>query len=166
MNMVTVATFNEREKAEPLRQRLEKAGIHAEVHDEHRFEWLWFVFKPLAGIRLKVHKQDFEAAQKLLNVWDATDGVLRNSVRCPKCKSSRVEYPQFTRKGVLPNFVGLASAFGFIDKEFYCQECQHTWPPVVKDHPPKKHSAPGYLIEDVPKENRGSDPSARKKSQE
>ena len=112
--MVTVATFNERDKAEPLRQRFEKAGIHAEVQDEHRFEWLWFVFKPLAAIRLKVHKQDFERAHKLLNEWDAAEGVLRDSVRCPKCKSSRVEYPQFTRKGVLPNLVGLASAFGFI----------------------------------------------------
>ena len=155
--MVTVATFNKREMAEPLRQRLAKAGIHAEVQDEHRFEWLWFVFKPLAAIRLKVHKQDFERAQKLLNEWDATEAVLRDSVRCPQCKSSRVEYPQFTRKGVLPNLVGLASVFGFVDKEFYCQECQHTWPPVTIHHPPRKHSAPDYFIEDVPKQKRSVD---------
>ena len=164
--MVTVATFNEREKAEPLRQRLEKSGIHAEVHDEHRFGWLWFVSKPLAGFRLKVHKKDFETAQKLLNGWEATEGVLQDSVRCPQCKSARVEYPQFTRKGVLPNLVGLASVIGIIDKEFYCQECQHTWPPVVKHDPPKKHSAPDYFIEDGREQNRPSDASNRKKSQE
>ena len=162
MNMVTVGTFNEREKAEPLQQRLETAAIHAEIHDEHRFEWLWFVFKPLAGIRLKVHKKDFEAAQKLLNEWDAAEGVLRDSIRCPQCKSSRVEYPQFTRKGVLPNLVGLASALGYFGKEFYCQECQHTWPPVVIHHPPRKHSAPDYFIEDVPEQKRSVDANPRK----
>jgi hypothetical protein len=162
MNMVTIATFNERAKAEPLRKRLENAGIHAEVLEEYRFEWLWFVFKPLAAMRLKVHKQDFERAQKLLNEWDAAEGILRDSIRCPKCKSSRVEYPQFTRKGVLPNLVGLASVVGFVDKEFYCQECQHTWPPKVRHDPPKKHSAPDYFIEGTPKQNRAGDTNARK----
>ncbi|MEO8427922.1 MAG: DUF2007 domain-containing protein [Verrucomicrobiota bacterium] len=163
MNMITVATFNKREQAEPLRQRLEAAAIHAEIHDEHRFEWLWFVFKPLAAIRLKVHKKDFETARTLLNELDATEGVLRDSVRCPQCRSSRIEYPQFTRKGVLPNLVGgLASAVGFIDKEFYCQECQHTWPPVAIHHPPRKHGAPDYFIEDDSEKDRASDANPRK----
>ena len=150
MNMVTVATFNEPSKAEPLQQRLEKAGIHAEICDESRYEWSWFVTKPIAAIRLKVHKQDFENGRRLIREWDSTDGVLREAVRCPQCGSSRVEYPQFTRKFLLPNIVSLASVMGIIDKEFFCQECEYTWPKDAKPPWPRKHGAPNYFIEDVP----------------
>src|ERR1051326_5440291 len=38
MNMVTVATFNEPSSAEPLHQKLEKAGIHSEICDESKYE--------------------------------------------------------------------------------------------------------------------------------
>ena len=162
MNMVTVATFNEPSKAEPLRQRLEKTGIHAEICDESKYEWSWFVTKPLAGIRLKVQKQDFENARRLIREWDANDGVLREAVRCPQCGSSRIEYPQFTRKFLLPNIVSLASVVGIIDKEFFCQECEHTWPKDAKPPWPKKHGAPNYFIEDVPRREQISEPPAHK----
>src|SRR5207249_1228326 len=125
MNMVTVATFDESSRAEPLKEKLEKAGIHAEIHDESKYEWFWFVIKPVAGIRLKVHKKNFETARGLVRKWDATEGVLRHAVRCPQCGCSRIEYPQFTRKFLLPNLVGLASLLHIIDKEFFCQECEY-----------------------------------------
>src|SRR2546421_8205602 len=105
MNMVTVATFNEPSKAGPLQQKLEKLGIHAEICDESKYEWVWFVTKPVAGIRVKVHKRDFETARRLVRELDAAEGVLRDAVRCPQCGSSRIEDPQFTRKFFLPNLV-------------------------------------------------------------
>jgi hypothetical protein len=150
MNLVTVATFNEREKAEPLKHRLEKSGIDAEICDESKYEWFWFVTKPVAGIRLKVHKQDFEIARKQIREWETTDGALRDAVRCPECGSSRVEYPQFTRKFFLPNLVGVASLLRIIDKEFFCQECEYTWPKDVKPPRPRKHGSPNYFIDGVP----------------
>ena len=150
MNMVTVATFNEPSKAEPLQQKLEKAGVRAEICDESRYEWFWFVTRPVAGIRLKVHKKDFENARRLVREWGATDGVLRDAVRCPQCGASRIEYPQFTRKFLLPNLVGLASVIGIIDKEFFCQECEYTWPKDIKPQWPPRYGAPYYFIEDIP----------------
>ncbi len=162
MNMVTVATFNERDKAEPLRQRFEKAGIHAEIHDESKYEWFWFVTRPVAGIRLKIHKKDFENARRLVREWDAAEGVLRDAVRCPQCGSSRIEYPQFTRKFFLPNLVGLASLMGIIDKEFFCQECEFTWPKVARPQWPPKHGAPNYFIEDVPQSKAASGSNPQK----
>ena len=146
MNMVTVATFNEPARADPLKQRFAKAGIDSEICDESRYEWTWFVSKPMAAFRLKVHKKDFENALRLLNEWQA-EGVLREAVCCPQCGHSRIEYPQFTRKFFLPNLVSLASVVGIIEREFYCQECGHTWPKDVKVRPSRKHSAPVYFIE-------------------
>lgn len=101
----------------------------------------------MAAFRLKVHKKDFEAALRLLSEWQTAEGVLRDAVCCPKCGHSRIEYPQFTRKFLLPNLVSLASVVGIIEREFYCQECGYTWPKDVKQHPPRKHSAPVYFIE-------------------
>jgi len=147
MNMVTVATFNEPSKAEPLKRRLEQEGVYAEIHDESKYEWFWFVSKPLAGIRLKVHKKDFERARQMVRDLDAAEGILRDAVKCPQCGASRIEYPQFTRKFIMPNLVGLASLLGIIDKEFFCQECEYTWPKEVKNRPPRKHSAPAYFID-------------------
>jgi len=162
MNMVTVATFNEPSKAEPLKQKLQKAGIHAEICDESKYEWSWFVAKPLAGIRLKVRRKDFESVRRLMREWDLIDGVLREAVRCPQCGSSRIEYPQFTRKFLLPNLVGLASVIGIIDKEFFCQDCEYTWPKDAKPQWPRKHGAPNYFIEDVPRSNPVPPPPAQK----
>src|SRR5207249_136253 len=84
-------TFNEPSQAEPLKQKLEKTGIYAEVCDESKYEWFWFVTKPIAGIRLKVHKKDFEKARQYLREWDGAEGVLRDAVRCPQCGDSRIE---------------------------------------------------------------------------
>lgn len=150
MNGVTVATFNSVEHAEPLRERLEKAGIHAEIqHDV--MERLWFVAKPLANVRVKVEPHDYEKAKNLLSVWDTESGVLREAVRCPECGSSRVEYPQKTRKFFLPNLVGmLTTGLGMVDKEFYCQDCQFTWPRSgTRPSHKRPHQAPYYFIEGV-----------------
>ena len=160
MNMVTVATFNEPARAEPLQQRFEKSGIHAAIHDESKYGWSWFVAKPMAAFRLKVHRKDFETALRLMNEWDAADGAMRDAVRCPQCSHSRIEYPQFTRKFFLPNLVGLASMLGIFEKEFYCQECGCMWPKEVKTHPPRKHSAPHYFIEGVQETGSTSRPNA------
>ena len=127
MNMVTVATFNEPSKAEPLKQKLEKTGIHAEICDESKYEWFWFVTRPLAGIRLKVHKKDFEKARQWIREWDRAEGVLRDAVRCPQCGDSRIEYPQLTRKFITPSIASVLFALRIFQKEFYCQDCHFTW---------------------------------------
>src|SRR5258708_3778815 len=114
MDTITVATFNVASKAEPLKHRLEEAHIPVEIHDESIMERLWFVAKPLAAVRLKVHSRDFENAIRLIRLWDEQDGVLRDAIRCPECHSSRVEYPQFTRKFFTPNLLGILAAVGLL----------------------------------------------------
>lgn len=149
MNGVTVATFNSVEHAEPLRDQLEKAGIHAEIHHDV-MERLWFVAKPLANVRVKVEPPDYEKAMNLLKVWDTESGVLRDAVRCPECGSSRVEYPQKTRKFFLPNVIGVLTGLGMVDKEFFCEECQYTWPRSgTRPSRKRPHLAPYYFIEGV-----------------
>ena len=129
MNRIPVALFSNTGQAQGLRQRLAAEGIAAEVHEELRLEKLWFVSRKSAGARLEVPAGQFEQAYERLMDWDTAEGALRNAIRCPECKSLRVDYPQFTRKFFIPNLVmGLFAELGLIEKEYYCEECHFTWP--------------------------------------
>jgi hypothetical protein len=151
MNRVAIATFPNRAQAEPAQRRLAQAGIPCEIHDELRLEKLWFVGKPAAGVRLEVPAEEFERAYSQLQEWDTTEGALRDAIRCPECKSFRVDYPQFTRKSFLPNLVmGLGAAVGVVEKEYYCEDCHYTWPKEgTRASLLRPHMAPYYFIEGV-----------------
>src|ERR1041385_7067361 len=108
MNRIPVALFNGPRPAELLRQRLRDNGVAAEVHDGLHLEKLWFASRPRAGVRLEVPADQFERAYRLLLDWDAAEGALRDAIRCPECRSLRIDYPQFTRRSFITNlFVGL-----------------------------------------------------------
>ena len=151
MNRIPVALFSNQAKAEPLKQRLVQSGIQAEVHEELRLEKLWFVPKGSAGARLEVAAEQFERAYQLLLEWDAAEGALRDAIRCPECRSLRVDYPQFTRKSFIPNLVvGFLAKIGMVEKEFYCQDCHYTWPKEgTRLRPGRANMAPYYFIEGV-----------------
>jgi hypothetical protein len=150
---IFVAAFIDRAKAEAVQQRLAKAGICGEIHDELRLEKLWFVSRPAAGARLELPPEHFQQAvqaRQLLSEWDKA-GELSGIVRCPECRSLLVEYPQFTRKFFIPNLsMGLLTKLGLVDKEFYCENCHFTWPREgTLPRRLRPHMAPHYFIEGV-----------------
>lgn len=134
---LTVATFNEKEQAEAVRKRLEEAGIHAEVYDESKLQKFWFFSKPRAGEKVRVDEQDFDRAREVLQGLDAAEHVLDQAVRCPQCHSSRIEYPQFTRKFITPTLVEIFCTTKLVEKSYYCEDCHYTWPAVPQPPPPK-----------------------------
>src|SRR6187431_2935761 len=105
MNKVNVASFNDLDKAEIVRKRLEDAGIRAEVYDESKLQRFWFMSEPLAGEKIRVDERDFEKAREVLNALDAKEDALHFAVHCPSCNSARVEYPVATRKFVMPTLI-------------------------------------------------------------
>jgi len=130
--IITVATFNEAGPAEALKDRLDKAGLHAEVMDESSTQAIFFMSRePRAHMRVRVRKEEFETAKKLIRDWEK-DGVMSLAVRCPQCGSSRVEYPQFSRRTAGSVFFALLSAAHLIPREYYCEDCQFTWPDKVE----------------------------------
>jgi hypothetical protein len=117
-----------------------EAGIPATIHDEARLERFWFLSKPLAAAHVEVPQPYYSEARRVIEGWEVAEEILKNSVRCPQCHSGRVEYPQLTRKSILPILIGhLLIALRIMPKEFYCQNCQFTWPVVP---PPETHSRP------------------------
>ena len=126
--MVTIATFNEPAKAKQLTARFQEAGLRADVHNEAQLQQVGFMSRPQASAKVMVDDKDFERAQNLMVEWEATDPVIAAAlVRCAQCGSSRIEYPQMTRKFITPALVGILCALKIIPKEFYCQDCHFTW---------------------------------------
>ena len=81
-------------------------------------------------MQVQVRKEEYETAKKLVSEWEK-DGVMSQAVRCPQCGSSRIEYPQFSRRTAGSMFFALLSAAHLIPREYYCEDCQFTWPDKV-----------------------------------
>ncbi len=126
--MVTIATFNEQTKAKHLREKLEKAGVHADIIGEGAIQRVAFMSKPQANVKVKVEEAAFEKVQKLMREWEATDAEIGSALRCPQCGSAEIEFPQMTRKFLTPAIASILFALKVFPKEFYCQSCHFTWP--------------------------------------
>jgi hypothetical protein len=94
-DMTVVATFNDAEKSQRVKDRLGKEGIHAATFDESKLQRFWFLCRPLANHRVCVKEEDANKARQFLKT---TGDILQGQICCPQCGSPRVEYPQFTRK--------------------------------------------------------------------
>jgi hypothetical protein len=70
MKPVTLAAFNTREEAEPLRAWLCSQGIWAEVRNESDTAGLLEFARPSAGVRVEVPREDFENALQLVYDWN------------------------------------------------------------------------------------------------
>jgi len=128
---ITIATFNDAAPAETLKDRLHDAGLHAEVTDDSGSQAIFFMTRhPRAHMRVQVRKEEFEKAGNLIRGWEK-DGVMAEAVRCPQCGSSRIEFPQFSRRTAGSVFFALLSAAHLIPREYYCEDCQFTWPDKV-----------------------------------
>ena len=149
MSAIPLVHFMDAAKGVPLQRRLADAGISAQVRDTLYLEKLWFISKREAGARLEVSSKEFERACELLLEWDKEE-ALEGAVRCPHCRSFRVEYPQFTRKSFIPNvLLGFAATIG-LEKHFYFQDCHYTWPKNAgRPLRVRPHSAPSYFIEGI-----------------
>ncbi len=133
---LTIATFNEKAPADALASRLREAGFSADVFDESAAQkWLLLNLTPRAHMRVRVQKEEAERALTTLKEWDAADGAMRDAVRCPQCKSSRIEYPQFSRRTLMSALPAAAAAAGIIDRQFYCEACGYTWDAEPKTQP-------------------------------
>ena len=133
---LTVATFNERAPAERLASRLNNEGISADVFDESDAQrFLLLNLEPRAHMRVRVDKNAAERAAEKIAEWDRSEGIMNDAVRCPQCGSSRIEYPQFSRRTLMSAFPAAMAATGLFEKEYYCEACAYTWPAVEKVEP-------------------------------
>src|SRR5579871_846610 len=125
--MVTVATFNAVADAEALKNWLVGKRIPAEVRDETRLQKYWLLAEPTAGVHVETPRDSFPSVEILLHESKALPFV-RTAVHCPSCGSVRVQYPDLTRKNILPTlFAQLFVLLGVTRHKFYCEDCHFSW---------------------------------------
>lgn len=134
MKTITLATFNDVDHAQPLVNRLQQAGFHPTMLDESRWQERHFA-EHLASVKVQVDESESAAADRQLHQWDVSEHCLDQAVTCPECHSPEVDFPQVTRKFVMPALHSILYKLGVLEKQFYCQKCQHTWPTRSKLEP-------------------------------
>lgn len=133
MNTITIATFNTEASANKVRDRLNDQGIHATVDNQRTLQRVWFLAKPYSAYHLEVPDAELVRADAAIGALQEDEHALSEAIRCPKCASLKLEYPQMTRKFVLPTLIAHGLVFlGFMQHKFYCTDCHHTWAKPTK----------------------------------
>jgi hypothetical protein len=98
---VTLRQFRDLPDALLAKGSLESAGIQAYLADDNMIRMDWFISNLIGGVKLKVHPEDAEAANEILNQpIPETIGVEGvgdfEQPRCPHCQSLDISYLEIT----------------------------------------------------------------------
>jgi hypothetical protein len=125
-----LATFDRPEDARRAQELLQSRGIETQLHDERWVQRLCFFVSPQAGVHLRVLKEHLVTARQYLDAEEISDfaEVRGKMIRCPACHSSNIQFPETTRKNILPVIIAqILFLLRFKEPEYYCKSCHHTW---------------------------------------
>jgi len=71
--MVTIATFNEPDKAKRSKAAPSRSRPQGGIHNEATFRRSAFMSRPQANAKIMVDDTDFERAQNLMIEWETSD---------------------------------------------------------------------------------------------
>jgi len=125
---VDVAVFENLNDGRSLEAFLASHRIGARTYDDKLFRYFLFLRPPRVTYRVQVRGNAFRAATEILDGATETPAILQRAIHCPSCDSLRVQYPQMTRKFILPTVIlHLGIIFRVIDHECYCEHCHYIW---------------------------------------
>lgn len=122
----TVALFDQLAAGKTLEGLLKENRIDARTDNDKVLQILLFLCPPQATYRVQVRDKIYKMTLELLK--HTAPSVLQQAIHCPDCGSLRVNYPQMTRKFLLPTiFLHLGIIFRFIKHQAYCEHCHCLW---------------------------------------
>src|SRR5258708_930741 len=125
---VNVAIFADANDSQMLEMDLKDKGFETRTYNDKLLQCLLFLCPPHATIRVQVRGNDLKHVTFFLDHEPATSVLLQGAIRCPSCGSLRVQYPQMTRRFLLPTLLlHLGIIFRVIAHEAYCESCHWLW---------------------------------------
>jgi hypothetical protein len=128
---VTLRQFRDLPEALLAKGSLESAGIQAYLVDDNMIRMDWFISNLLGGIKLKVHPEDAEAANEILNqpipeTLDFEGAGDFEQPKCPQCYSLDISFEELNKP------VAYLTAYAGVPIPAYkqgwtCQACGHEW---------------------------------------
>lgn len=131
-----VALFESIEAGRVLEGFLRDKGFEVRTDDDKWFRYFLFLRPPQVVYRVQVRAGRLVDAAKLFEAQ--APAVLEKALHCPACSSLRVNYPQMTRRFVLPTILlHLGIIFRVIEHECFCEHCHNMWnlPADLQAHP-------------------------------
>jgi hypothetical protein len=123
-----LAAFEHKTDAERLHAHLVGKGIEATVYDERSLQSWWFLARQKVGVRVQVPCKDFHQIIDEVNGDPVAKALLKRAVHCPSCHSLKVEYPQMTRRFLMPTLIAhFMVLMGIMKHSYYCEDCHYTW---------------------------------------
>jgi hypothetical protein len=133
---VNVAVFDDLPPGQALQTFLDREGFNVRIHDERKIQRYWFFSPPRAAIQVQAREDVADDVTRFLETSPKARPLLRDAIYCPSCHSTRVQYPQMTRKFLLPTlFANLLVLLHFIDREYYCEDCHYEWATTPRPAP-------------------------------
>jgi hypothetical protein len=133
---ISIASFDYLPPAQTLIHVLTEHGIKAGLQNETADQAMrFFTAHAHAQFRVLVAPDDMDRALAELTRMEplpperAFECPVRHVIRCPECGSTRVEFPQFSRKTIVGALPAVAASLGLVEQDFFCQVCHFTWLP-------------------------------------
>lgn len=134
-----VAIFENLNDGRLLETFLRDKDIDARAYHNKWFQGFLFLRPPHVTWRIQVRADQYVKAEQLLELHQPP--LLEKAIHCPSCGSLHVNYPQMTRKFLLPSvLLHLGIIFRVIGHECYCEHCHLTWN-LPQDMPAKVRAA-------------------------
>lgn len=123
---VDVAVFEDVNDGKMLETFFRDKGLEARAYDDKLFRYFLFLRPPRVTYRVQVRQNHLERANGFLETNPSA--VLEKALHCPSCGSLHVNYPQMTRKFILPTVIlHLGIIFRVIEHQCYCENCHYIW---------------------------------------
>lgn len=123
---VNVAIFENINDGRILETFLRDRQVEARTYNDKLLQNFLFLCPPRVTYRVQVRRDHFVQAEQAMN--DAHPPILEKALHCPSCGSLHVNYPQMTRKFLLPTVaLHLGIIFRLVGHECYCENCHLTW---------------------------------------
>lgn len=121
-----VALFESFEAGRSLEALLRDSGFEARTYNDKWFRYFLFLRPPQIVYHVQVRKGRLGEAIKFLETQAPL--VLNRALHCPACNSLHLNYPQMTRRFILPTILlHLGIIFRVIEHECYCEHCHNMW---------------------------------------
>jgi len=126
MNWTTVALFDNLPAAQTFEAFLRDKRLEGRTYNDKILQLMLFLCPPRATFRVQVRGHFYKMAQDILKAGEPP--ILEKAIRCPDCGSLKINYPQMTRKFLLPTlFLHLGIIFRLIQHQAYCESCHCMW---------------------------------------
>jgi hypothetical protein len=123
---VNVAVFESVNDGRILETFLRDKDLEARTYNDKLLQSFLFLCPPHVTYRVQVRRDQFQQAGQAIN--EVRPPILEKALHCPSCGSLQVNYPQMTRKFLLPTIaLHLGIIFRLIGHECYCEHCHLTW---------------------------------------